>query len=385
MTLKKKRAVLLVTAVLAAVGVVTYLRTRAAPTSGEIRFSGNIEATDAEVSFRIPGRVSERLVSEGETVTAGQLVARLDASDLENEVGLRRAEVRATQSVLAEALAGSRPEEIAQTSAAVEGAKARLDAVVNGSRPQEVAVAAAAVAGARAEAERLRADAERQKRLHDGGLISARENEASQTAYQVALQKVREAEERRKLVGEGPRVEEIRQARAGLAEATERHALVKKGPRREVIEQVRARLAQAQEALALAETRLGYAAVVSPLTGVVLAENTDAGEYASPGTPVVTVGDLSKVWVRAYIQESELGRVKVGQPVRVTTDSFHGKTYEGRVSFLASQAEFTPKNVQTQKERVKLVYRIKVDLPNPALELKPGMPADGTILLAESR
>lgn len=385
MTLKKKRAVLLVTAALATVGIVSYLRTRPAQTSGQIRFSGNIEATDAEVSFRIPGRVSERLVSEGETVAAGQLVARLDASDLEKEVGLRRAEVRAAQAVLAEALAGSRPEEIAQTAAAVEGAKARLEALVNGSRPQEVAVAEAALVGARAEAERLETEAARQKRLFEGGFISAREDEASQTAYRVALQKVREGAERRALVGEGPRVEEIRQARAGLAEATERHALVKKGPRREVIEQARARLAQAQEALALAETRLGYAAVVSPLAGVVLAENTDAGEYASPGTPVVTVGDLSNVWVRAYIQESELGRVKIGQPVRVTTDSFPGKTYEGRVSFLASQAEFTPKNVQTEKERVKLVYRIKVDLPNPALELKPGMPADGTILLAVSR
>jgi len=101
--------------------------------------------------------------------------------------------------------------------------------------------------------------------------------------------------------------------------------------------------------------------------------------YAAPGTPVVTVGDLVNLWLRAYIGETDLGRVKVGQRVRVTTDTYLGKRYDGRVSFIASQAEFTPKNVQTEKERVKLVYRIKIDIQNPNMELKPGMPADAVI------
>ena len=102
--------------------------------------------------------------------------------------------------------------------------------------------------------------------------------------------------------------------------------------------------------------------------------------YAAPGTPVVTVGDLVNLWLRAYISETDLGRVKVGQRVWVTTDTYPGKRYDGRVSFIASQAEFTPKNVQTEKERVKLVYRIKIDIQNPNMELKPGMPADAVIL-----
>ena len=113
-----------------------------------------------------------------------------------------------------------------------------------------------------------------------------------------------------------------------------------------------------------------------------LSENVETGEYVAPGTPVVTVGDLENVWLRAYVQETDLGRVKVGQRVLVTTDTYPGKAYEGRVSFVASKAEFTPKNVQTQQERVKLVYRVKVDIPNPGMELKPGMPADAEILLA---
>lgn len=121
--------------------------------------------------------------------------------------------------------------------------------------------------------------------------------------------------------------------------------------------------------------------VFAPLAGVVLSENVEPGMYVAAGTPVVTVGDLVNVWLRAYINETDLGRVKVGQPVRVTTDTYPGEHYEGRVSFIASQAEFTPKNVQTEKERVELVYRVKVDIENPHMELKPGMPADGEILL----
>ena len=133
----------------------------------------------------------------------------------------------------------------------------------------------------------------------------------------------------------------------------------------------------------MAETRLGYATLASPLSGVVLSKNVEPGEFVAAGTPLVTVGDLENVWLRAYINETDLGRVKVGQRVRVTADTYPGKRYEGRVSFIASQAEFTPKNVQTEKERVKLVYRVKVDIRNPNMELKPGMPADAEILLEE--
>jgi HlyD family secretion protein len=130
----------------------------------------------------------------------------------------------------------------------------------------------------------------------------------------------------------------------------------------------------------VAETRLSYTTVIAPIGGVVLSENLEAGMYAAPGTPVVTVGDLVNLWLRAYISETDLGRVKLGQRVWVTTDTYPGKRYDGRVSFIASQAEFTPKNVQTEKERVKLVYRVKIDIQNPNMELKPGMPADAVIL-----
>jgi HlyD family secretion protein len=378
----KKRLIILVPAILL-VAVLAYFILGRSDDGRIIRVSGNIEVTDAEVSFKIPGRVEARLVDEGETVKAGQTVARLDSAELIQEVAIGRAEAQAVQAALAELEAGSRPEEIAQAEASAEQAKARLDEMLAGSRPEELSAAEAVRRRAKAETERARLDAERYEGLYKKEIVSAQQYDLARTAYETALARQREAEEQFKLVKEGPRREQIEQARAAWSQAQERFLLVKKGPRRETIDQARARLQQAKEALAVAETRLGYATLASSLSGVVLSKNVEPGEFVAAGTPIVTVADLENVWLRAYINETDLGRVKVGQRVRVTADTYPGKRYEGRVSFIASQAEFTPKNVQTEKERVKLVYRVKVDIRNPNMELKAGMPADAEILLEE--
>jgi HlyD family secretion protein len=348
-----------------------------------VRVSGTIEITDAEVSFKIPGRVIERAVDEGQTVKSGQLVARLDNAELAQEAASRRADAEAAKAALAELEAGSRPEEIARAQAAALQAKAFLDEMLAGSRPQELAAAEAALRRAQAEEEKARLDRIRFEELYNQKIVSAERYDAARTAHESALERRKEAEEQFKLVREGPRQEQIAQARAAWQQAEEQYALVRKGPRREQIDQARARYEQAKQALAVAETRLGYATLTSPLNGLVLSKNIEPGEYVAAGTPVVTVGDLEHPWVRAYIHETDIGRVKVGQKVRVTNDTFPGKVYDGRVTFIAQQAEFTPKNVQTQKERVKLVYRVKVEIDNPHMELKPGMPADAEILLED--
>jgi HlyD family secretion protein len=378
-----KRRLMVLLPVVLLVAVLAYLILSRSDDAGVIRVSGNIEVTDAEVSFKIPGRVEARLVDEGEMVRAGQTIARLDSAELAQEVAARRAERQAVQAALAELEAGSRPEEIAQAEASAAQAKARLDEMLAGSRPEELSAAEAVLRRAKAEAERARLDAERYEGLYKKEIVSAQQYDAARTAYETALARQREAEEQYKLVKEGPRKEQIEQARAAWLQAQERFVLVKKGPRQETIEQARARLQQAKEGLAVAETRLGYATLTSPLAGVVLSKNVEPGEFVAAGTPIVTVGDLENVWLRAYINETDLGRVKVGQRVRVTTDTYPDKRYEGRVSFIAAQAEFTPKSVQTEKERVKLVYRVKVDIRNPNMELKPGMPADAEILVRE--
>lgn len=328
--MSRKKVIVAALIVIAAAVVVWRLASRPAARPDELKVSGTIEVTDVEVSFKVSGRVKERLVDEGDWVAAGQVIARLEDEDQLHELAEREAEVRAAAAALAELRAGSRPEEIAQAEAALQRV--------------------------RAEEERLRVDFSRQQELFRKEVIAAREMDTARSRYDTA--------------------------RASVRETAEKLALVRRGPRRETIDQSHARLQDAEVAVARAKTRLGYTTVVSPVAGFVLSKNVEAGELVAAGTPVVTVGDLSSVWLRAYVSETDLGRVKLGQPARVTSDTWPGKAYDGRVTFISSSAEFTPKSVQTQKERVRLVYRIKITIPNPAAELKPGMPADGTILLA---
>ncbi|RII25945.1 MAG: hemolysin secretion protein D [Geobacter sp.] len=301
-------------------------------TDGAVRVSGNIEVTTVEVSFKIPGRVIERLVDEGMKVDAGQLVARLDSSDLAKEVALREADVQASRAVLAELEAGSRKEEIGQAEATLSRAEA--------------------------ETTRAEADFKRVKNLFEREVVSRRDLDNARAAADAAIANVR-------------------LARESLT-------LSRKGPRKERIDQGRARAKESGAALAIARERLSYATLAAPSAGMVMAKHVEPGEQVAPGTPVITIGDMENTWVRAYINETDLGRVKLGQEVRVTTDTYPGKSYQGKISFIASEAEFTPKSVQTQKERVKLVYRIKITIPNPNMELKPGMPADGEILTGKT-
>jgi HlyD family secretion protein len=295
--------------------------------SGDLLLSGNIEVVDAQLGFKIPGRVAARLVSEGEQIRAGELIARLDDTEQQQLIALRQAELAAVQAALAELEAGS--------------------------RPQEIAAVAATLRSAEAERERVRLDFIRAQELRAKDVIADREFQSMEAQFKVA------------------------EARA--AEAAERLKLVQEGPRAETIQQARARAAQAQAAVALAETQLDHTRLVSPMAGTVLSHNIEPGEFVAAGTPVVTVADTVHVWVRAYLDQTDLGRVRHGQKVVVRTDSFPGRDFPGIVGFIASEAEFTPKTVQTPKERVKLVFRLKINVENPQDELKPGMPADVVI------
>jgi len=138
-------------------------------------------------------------------------------------------------------------------------------------------------------------------------------------------------------------------------------------------------VAQAHENLDMARVRLSYTVLRAPFDGVILVRQAELGEVVTAGRPIITLADLAHLWLRVYVPETDLGKVHWGQDVEVRTDTYPGKIYHGRVSFISSQAEFTPKSVQTEKERVTLVYRVKIDLDNPNFELKPGMPADAYI------
>jgi HlyD family secretion protein len=364
---------------------------------GVLRLSGNIEATDVRLSFKIPGRLASRQVAEGESVAEGQLVATLDPTDQQLSVAQAAASVVYAESVLAELEAGSRPEQLSQAAAQVAQARAALEQLEHGSRTQEIASAEAAVeqalaaaAAAQVQLDLAQADYERSQELYAAGVVPAQRNDQARTAWEGAQRAwdgasaaVKSTREQLSLAHEGPRVEQVDQARAALQQVQAGYALLAAGPRAETIAQAEAQLELASQKLRQANQQLEYTKLKAEAGGIVLSKAAEPGEYLNPGAPVVTIGYLDQVWLRGYINETDLGRVRAGQQVEVTTDSYPGVPYSGRISFISSNAEFTPKAVQTTSERVKLMYMVKIELDNPEHELKPGMPADAVITLAE--
>lgn len=324
----KKRLIILVAVLAVGGGVAGYfaIRDRLREDSDVLEVSGNLEVTDVELSFRLPGWVKERPVDEGDSVKKDQLVASLDDTELVQEVALRTAELANAKAALAELDAGSRPEEIAAAQATEDAAKVEVD--------------------------RTQLDFDRLKTLLAKGVAAQNEFDTARSA--------------------------LDSAKARLNEAQAKLRLVKAGPREETKQAARARVEQISQGLEEVKTRLTYARLTSPVDGIVLSKNTEAGEFVAAGTPIVTVANLRDIWLRAYVDEPDLPKIKLGQSARIQVDGGPTDRY-GKIIFISDRAEFTPKNVQTPKERVKQVFRIKISVPNDDLVFKPGMPADAYV------
>jgi HlyD family secretion protein len=294
--------------------------------SGLIVASGHVEATEVIVSTKVPGIIESLSVDEGSVVTAGQELARIDTTDTRI------------------ALAGARAER-AQ-------ADAELRLRLAGSRVEDVREAQAQVVRARADLEGAQKDLDRMEGLLASGSGTTKARDDARTRRDVA--------------------------RAALDAAKERLQRLEAGFRREEIEAARARVQAADAGIEQLEQQLKDAVILSPLAGVVTEKLSDRGELAARGTGIVVVTDLPNAWLNAYVSEPDLARLRLGQEAVVVTDD--GQSRKGRVSFVASQAEFTPKNVQTRQERVRLVYRIKVAVENADGLFKPGMPATARLV-----
>lgn len=312
---------------LAAAGTAAWYFTssRKPEADGALVASGTVEATDAQIGFQAPGRVVSITPREGDRVTTGQELARLERSELEARRAQAEAQVEAARAALAELERGSRQEEIAQARAAL-----------------------AAVADRRADAER---DLARTRRLFEGGAVSREALDKAQTALDVV--------------------------RSQQTQASEQLRLLQAGPRAERKDAARAQVAQAEAAVRGVDATLGNTVLAAPFDGVVTVRHREPGEIVPAGSPVLTVMDPRSRYVRIYIPENRVGAVRIGTRASITADTYPGKTYPGEVSFIASEAEFTPKSVQTTEERVRLVYEVKVRVTgDPGFDLKPGLPAD---------
>jgi membrane fusion protein YbhG len=388
------KKVLLITVLLAALATASVLTYRSLhpDTSNRIVVSGNIELTQVDIAFKSPGRLIECTVNEGDMVHKGMEIARLDQQELLRQRQTAVAALQAAQAVHAEAISAVRWQrqtvqaELQLRNADLSAAQSQLLQLKNGARPQEIQEAQAAVAAAQSQFDQAQKDWDRVQTLHKNDDISTAQYDQFRTRFESAHANLKQAKEKAGLVEAGPRAETIEAAAAQVDRA---RAGLKMGEantietvRRE--QQVAASLADTDRAraqIALIDTELADTIATSPIDGIVLVKAANVGEILAPGTSVVTVGDIEHPWLRAYIREQDLGRVKVGTPARVTTDSFPGKFYNGRVSFISSEAEFTPKQIQTTEERVKLVYRIKIDIENLHHELKSNMPADAELLI----
>jgi HlyD family secretion protein len=387
--MKKRLPILLV---LAAAGVGVYLwrsGTFRAP-SNEIQVSGNLELTLVDLSFKTAGRMTELHVREGDTVKKGDIIARLDAVQLEHQKDRDTASVASAQSnyeQLMTSIAYQRAtidSDIATRQAELNQAQAHLEELLAGSRKQEVQQAEAAVAEARSQLDWARLDWDRAQTLYKNTDISTSQFDQARTKFTTANAVIEQAEQRLALVREGPRKEEIAGARAQVARAqaavkTAEANRIELQRKEQELSARRAEVDRTKAQVGITNAQLGDTVIVAPIDGVVLVKSAEAGEVVAAGTTIVTIGDIEHPWLRAYIGETDLARVKLGQKVKLSTDSYANKSYVGTVSFIASEAEFTPKQIQTKEERVKLVYRVKVDVDNSSHDLKNNMPVDAVI------
>lgn len=332
--MKRIIPVVILVAAAIAVGVYFYPRLMKKPApANQLTLSGNIEAHESLVSFKVPGRIVELPVEEGQQVEQGALLARIEDADTRQKVRIDEASVRVRESDLALTLAGTREQEVKASQQTMKDAQADLD--------------------------QKKLDNDRAKQLYSKDEISAQDRDLAATALKRAEAIFKAAQQRTNEAIEGSRKEDIAIAQANLNEA--------------------------HENLGLSQVNLSYAILHAPSSGVITVRQVELGEVGAPGSPVVTLADLDHIWLRAYIAETDLGRIHWGQDATITTDTYPGKQYRGRISFISSTAEFTPKSVQTTTERVTLVYRIKIDIDNFNHELKPGMPADARIDLVAAR
>jgi HlyD family secretion protein len=322
---KRRRIVIAAAAVLTLLILLRLTVFSADSRSGPTHASGTVEATEADLGFLIPGRIEHIAVREGDATDSSTELAWLDGAEILARRDAASAQVAAARAILAELQSGFRAEEVAQGRAGLRAAEHRLN--------------------------NIRRDYERTKRLHDGGAVSRQALDHQETSLELAT--------------------------AEYEGALEQLSILETGPRQERIAAQRAVVAQAEASLAQVDAVMDNTFIRSPFSGTISARHREPGETVPAGVPVVTLVNLEDRWVRIYVREDQVGSVQIDQAARITADTYPDRVYQGRVTFIADEAEFTPRNVQTTAERVKLVYRVKIQITgDPSHDLKPGIAAD---------
>jgi HlyD family secretion protein len=353
----------------------------------EVLYSGTIEAVQANLAFQAGGRVLRVDVQEGQAVSKGQTLAILDRAEYDARFEQAAANAdRARQGqkqleIMLEVYKKTLPSEVVRAEAGVRALRYQFDELESGSRVQDVERSRQAFLAAKAVMEEALKNKERYDKLFQRGVISEKEWETVKLKYDTTLSAYEQSSAAYDLVKEGSRKQTIDTAGARLAEGeavlnSARSNLKKIEAARRDMEAARQQVKAAEAALNQARLQSEYTELKSPFPGIVTSRNVEPGEVVAPTREVISLADLSRVDLKIYVDETEMGKVKPGQKVDVKVDTFPDKVYKGVVTFISPEGEFTPKIIQTHKERVKLVYMVKISIPNPHLELKTGMPAD---------
>jgi HlyD family secretion protein len=376
-----------------------------------ITASGFIEGTEVTIASESSGRIAEMLVDRGDTVKEGDVLVRLDDAVLQSQRLEAEAGLAAARANLDRVQAGARPEEIAAAQAALDQAKAERDGAVQAvvhaqdvisnplSLDTEIDAARTQVRLSEQGVEMAQADLAEMKLWHGlyvgtGGdtertwdlqlqasqdaLAQAQAQLAGDQRYLNALLAIRaDPLELETQLNAAKTQADLAQAQVSTAQAALDE--LKAGPTDEEVAIAEAQVRQAEAAVRLVDAQIAQLTLTAPMSGVVTSRSAQAGETAKAGAPLLTVANLDEVRLVIYIPEDRVAQINVGQEAQVTVDSFPTQVFVGHVSNIAGKAEFTPRNVQTQEERVNLVFAVKVTIPNPDHKLKLGMPADATI------
>jgi HlyD family secretion protein len=373
--MKKSIGLLVALGLVAAVVWIYWPRSEGVP--GILEANGRVEGDQVAVGARVGGRIIRLPVQEGQTLPAGEVIAELSSEQAkaqleqaEHGVHAAREEVGQAQSRIAVL-----EQEIRTKETAVELAEKESRARI-GEAESAVEAARARLPQAQAERQRAERDFDRSRQLLAKGLIATQEADHASTAFQsakaeeeVARKQIAQAEENLKLARTTTIAVELRKRE--LAQARERLREARAG-----LEAARARVQTLEARVAQAQADVKDTRVLAPFNGTVLQKLVQEGQVVAPGSPLVTFVDMSKLYVKVYIPEMEIAKVRLGDPARVYVDAFPKKYFEAAASEVSQQAEFTPRDIHMKDERVKLVFAVKLALKNPQGFLKPGMPAD---------
>jgi HlyD family secretion protein len=332
-----RKIVIVFIVLLTVVGSLVYFKQRQTR-QDKLCYSGTIEATEANLAFQASGRVINVAVEEGHAVEKGQLLAELDSAEFRSLK--EQAEANLEKSVK------------------TQDQLATVLSIYKNTLPADVARAQANVTIARDALEDARKNYQRYEQLFRQNIVAEKDKDDVKLIYDTAKSRLDEGEAA------------LRQAKSNLkkVEATQKE-----------LEAAISQTRQSKAALLQADIQFKYARLSAPFSGIITSRNVEPGEVVTPSREVLTLANLFRVDLKIFVDETEIGKVKPGQNVDVNIDTFPDKIYKGKVAFISPEGEFTPKIIQTKKERVKLVYLVKVSIPNPGLELKTGMPADACL------